>query len=330
MTVTAGYLKHRPTSTTNIERLFISLFYLERTPGAEKAAAAVAKQLHKEFINVEEKINSRKEHVKVVAGIKYMPNGVAMLNDGTTWYTVILPAWEPKLATPVVKKTQKKSSRRYTILRHVNPIWYAQVMLYKKRRPSLKNQQIDYLEGQKHLAHYRELDEELQKLVPKSEGSLKQVVHDSIYRLFNLFDINSSVFYRLGINDDKAPKHFFFLNEDECKALITALDTDGIGGQEQFYYEDRLSLTATALEAVVQATPKDRVWVLQTDLDKFTHKETVETNGWMSHTRHIIDYEGVWNYYQEELEDLSEEHLKILKLFNLELQKEVDSEEEEG
>lgn len=313
-------------TTSLVEPLFHALYYLQRTPGCEEEADGISRKLREEFMKYPEKKDGEKNICRIVDGIKYEPNGVITLTGYPRWYIANIGAWD-KGVTLEEEKAPLKKNPSYTLIKRLNPIWYAQLMMHKGRRPSLtKDDKIHMKKLLEQKALFDSLTEEELSLL--DSGKVENKLQDMARRLNSLFHYEHYrvPLYRLDKELEYPSKAFFFLSPIECEVLTDVMERNGLTNGRRDYGWYELQPLAAAIADILQEKPEEREWVMRPDWNKMTHHEDVKHSYWTQSVE-VVHYNDVWDYFQEELADLSEENLKVLKYFGLEIEKEKEENE---
>lgn len=331
-------------ATNNVEPMFKALYYLQRTPGCDEEAAALSLKLSEEFKKFPEKADSKGRSCIIVGGFKYYDSGRTILTSAD-YYHVMLPSWEPASQTGAeAQKPAKKKNPSYAYMKKINPIWYAQLMRYKKRNFSVtSDEKIRYEELlEKKRIYDEELSDEEKEMIRDDKIIWRLEDHASaIHKLFELNHWAMNLYYnsrrtwdeetRQYVYDDEVtvPTSFFFLTDTECEALCRAIEADGIG-QRSYSHGSYTEHLSAVLKDILKKPSKDRKWIIRPSEESMMFQESKGTNSW-GHTVTVdrVKHEFVYEHYMDEIGDIEDEdYLYILKRFGL--QKRGEEEQDEG
>lgn len=291
--------------THNIRPLYKALYQLQRTPGCEKEAKSVAQKLKNEFMKFPEQ-EANNISYRIVSDMKYRSNGIVH-NTHKKEQMVVIP---PYKATLPKRTTAKKQSFIY--LKKINPIWYAQVMMYLKRSFTIhKNNKVNYQDVMEKHATYEELDTEQQEHVDYNKIIIgMKHAYANLMSMFHfqthLVNINNRE-HTIPIDLHQEVSSFFFLTENECKLLAEAITNDKLG-TNPYYSEDATVHTSNVLRAIITKENTDRQYI--------THTRKKDVYGYRDHDDTPI-HEAIWEHYKNEFQQLNKSNQNVLKRFGI-------------
>lgn len=329
-----------PLSTNNIEAYFKALFVVQTTPGCETETASLTKKLQTEFKHIPE-TTIKGETYKKFETIRYHPNGkvVIIKNKNEEYGYVMLEPYSSEEQIAKAKKVEakrianektkieadikgvkpRKKNITFTYIKHLNPIWYAQVMHYVKRKVVILNKnKINYRALAKQYAIYENLSDEDKKGLDIND--LKTNLELDAYKITELFTIDYNhintrprlhvPYKKKGISINRLPssdKDFFYLNDAECKSLAEAIIADDIGGARHQAYDKDTSTFKQTLVNIVTAKSKDRVYIRDV-----MFKDIKYNNRY-----YYEDHKKIWNAYTAQHTNLNENQEYIAQLFGI-------------
>lgn len=182
----------------SIEEGFKAILVLETSPEYSDAVQSIKNVIVDNFKNIPE-INGVKKYNKIV----YYPNGLCSWRN--TNHNIILDQWENNTE---LKKEKKQIE--WSLLKKVNPIWYAQLMIYLKKPVRVKKTPVKYI---------FEIDEKISELSEDEEGILNKYNSLTDELKYSKNDMVNSFLTNFTSDILRDESVFPFLNEEELKAL---------------------------------------------------------------------------------------------------------------
>lgn len=336
------------TRTDNIEVLFNSLFYLQLLDGCEKEINKLKKQLAAEFNQFPVEFDKQRNAYRHSYPYRYNENGIVTMfgSDYTTTEKVVLDAWTPENRPETKEKKKANRKPNYSpMLYNGHPIWFLQIILHEGRKTTAHRNHLKREFANYSMEQYGNTYKKMRILDTLSaderapfesrdiDVEYAMACRHTLQTIGAVFRNNPRI--KRILNQPESPDYipFFFLNESEIEKLTEAIQFDNKAKKIRRYYHNNKMVDV--MNEIIHAAPADRVYLdIEYVFDMTKTVATIDPNQRYKgvHEFEILDHKNIWEKLHEQFIGLDDNHLHLLREFNLlndELFQEIKDELEE-